>query len=150
MKTIRIVYLLAVLSFFAVMAGTCPAAGYQDRNDVPGHAAVQGKQGFHIPRLFDRDSGDAAIREFSASNRGPAKRRYSLLEKQADMFRVLSILETRISDSVLLDKVRHKLPELSQERLSMIASLSEHMEGSRRKPENDVAFLLIATLIIFS
>ena len=150
MKTIRFVYLLAVLSFFAVMAGTCPAAGYQDKNVVPGHAAVQGKQNFYIPGLFDRNPGNAVTREFSVGSRGPAQRQYSLLEKQADMFRVLSILETRIGDSALLDKVRHKLPELREKRLQMIASLSDRMEGSRQDPGNNVAFLLIATLIIFS
>jgi hypothetical protein len=149
MKTIRIVYLLAVLSFFAVMAGTCPAAGYQDRNDVPGHAADQHKRSFQSPGLFDGYPKSLTMKSVSGSSELP-QRRFSLIEKRTDLFKVLSVLEKRISDSVLLDKVRHKLPELSQERLSMIASLSEHMEGSRRKPENDVAFLLIATLIIFS
>jgi hypothetical protein len=89
------------------------------------------------------------MKSVSGSSELP-QRRFSLIEKRTDLFKVLSVLEKRISDSVLLDKVRHKLPELSQERLSMIASLSDRMEGSRQDPGNNIAFLLIATLIIFS
>ncbi|NJD57342.1 MAG: hypothetical protein FIA94_13205 [Nitrospirae bacterium] len=149
MKTIRIACLFAALSFFAVMAGTCPAAGYTDKSVVPGHAVSPDKH-LPVPGLFGGDPGNAGSRDVSEGGSVPAQRQYSLLEKRADMFRVLSVLETRIGDSVLLGKVKHKLPELSEKRLKMISSLSDRMEGSKQEPGNNVAFLLIATLIIFS
>jgi len=149
MKTIRIACLFVVLSSFFMMAGICPAAGYPDMNTVAGHAADQHKRSFQSPGLSDGYPKSLTMKSVSGSSE-LSQRRFSLIEKRADMFKVLSVLEKRISDTVLLEKVRHKLPELSEERLSMIASLSEHMEGSSRKPENNVAFLLIATLIIFS
>lgn len=149
MKTIRIASLFTILSSFFMIAGICPAAGYPGMNTGAGHAADQHKRSFQSPGLFDGYPKSLTMKSVSGNSELP-RRRFSLIEKRTDMFKVLSVLEKRISDSVLLDKVRHKLPELSQERLSMISSLSERMEGSRRKPENDVAFLLIATLIIFS
>ncbi|HYQ47639.1 MAG TPA: hypothetical protein VEP69_01110 [Thermodesulfovibrionales bacterium] len=151
MKTIRFAFLCAALPFFGVMAGTCPAAAHADNNiAVPGHAVVRDRQVFHIPGLSDGSTGNAVSSGFSGEGSGQELGQYSLLERQADMFRVLSALETRVGDSALLDKVRHKLPELTGRRLKMIASLSDHMEGSRQEPGNNVAFLLIATLIIFS
>ena len=149
MKTIRIAFLFTVLSSFFMMAGICPAAGYPGMNAVGGHAADQHKRSFQSLGLFDGYPESLMMKSVSGSSE-MFQRRFSLIEKRTDMFKVLSVLEERISDSVLLDKVRHKLPELSEERLNMIVSLSEHMGGSIRKPENNVAFLLIATLIIFS
>jgi hypothetical protein len=66
------------------------------------------------------------------------------------MFTVLSVLEKRVGDQRLLGKIRDKLPTLSEDRLRMIASLSERVAVDDHSAKTDIAFLLLTALIIFS
>ena len=148
MRTIRIASLLIALVF--LLAGTCLAAGQAAMRGVPAHAVDQNIRGFQTPGPFAGYSERLTITGDRSMSKKQPTHKLSLFERRFDMFKVLSVLEKRIGERELIEKVRHKLPELSETRLKMIASLSDHMEGSSREPEHNVAFLLIATLIIFS
>ena len=149
MKTIRIAALSVVFVFLA-LAGICRAAGQAAVTGGPTHVADQQSLGFPNPRPFAGYPERLTITGVRNISKVKPADQLSLLERRSDMFKVLTVLEKRIGDRDLIDKVRHKLPELSEKRLAMVASLSDRMEGSRREPEHNIAFLLIATLIIFS
>ncbi|MBI5640877.1 MAG: hypothetical protein HZA17_10665 [Nitrospirae bacterium] len=76
--------------------------------------------------------------------------RNRLLDQRTDMFRVLAVLETKIVDPDLLEKVRDKLSTMSEDRMRVAVSLSERVVEKAPEAETDVAFLLLTTLIIFS
>lgn len=150
MKIIRTAALFIAVVVFLALAGTCHAAGQAAMTGGPVYAADQHSFGLQTPKPFAVYPERLTItRARNISKEQPAHQ-LSLLERRSDMFKVLSVLEKRIGDRDLIEKVSHKLPELSEKRLKMIVSLSDRMEGSRRDPENNIAFLLIATLIIFS
>jgi len=149
MRTIRIAFLFIAFAFF-LLAGTCLAAGQAGMRGVPAHAVDQNSIGFQNPGPFAGYPEKLTTAGAHNISKEQPAHQLSLLERRSDMFKVLSVLEKRIGDRELIEKVRHKLPELSEKRLKMIASLSDRMEGSSREPEHNVAFLLIATLIIFS
>lgn len=150
MKVIRTATLFVAVIVLLVLAGMSDAAGKPAITIDSRYTADQQNtitQSSGIPKGY---GGRLTIRNAAGSRLESPQDRFSLLERQAHMFKVLAALEKRIDDSELLDKVRHKLPELSEKRLNMIASLSDRMEGSSKEPGHNVAFLLIATLIIFS
>jgi len=149
MRTIRIASLFISLAFFS-LAGTCLAAGQAAMTGAPAHAGDQHSMSFQTPGPFAGYPERLTITGARNISKEQPADRLSLLERRSEMFKVLSVLEKRIGDRELIEKVRHKLPELSEKRFKMIASLSDHREGSSREPEHTVAFLLIATLIIFS
>ncbi len=150
MKIIRTAALSVAVVVFLALAGACPAAGQAAMTGGPAHAADQLSFGLQTPGPFAVYPERLTIRGARNISTEQTAHQLSLLERRSDMFKVLSVLEKRIGDRDLIKKVSHKLPELSEKRLKMIASLSDRMEGSRRDPENNIAFLLIATLIIFS
>jgi hypothetical protein len=76
--------------------------------------------------------------------------RYSLIDRTSEMFKVLSVVERRVGDEKLLKKIRDKLPALSDDRLQMIASLSEKIVADDHSARTDIAFLILTTLIILS
>jgi hypothetical protein len=107
--------------------------------------------GADVNGRIQRD-GDMSIRVLALSTHHAAQRErpISLIHDDAGMFKVISVLEKRIHDRELIEKVKHKLPALNEKRLKMLVSLSDRMAASASEPEDNIAFLLIATLIIFS
>lgn len=150
MKTIRITSVFISLTVFLMLGGTCLAAGQAAVKGVPAHESDRDSMGVQAPRpIAGYPERLTVTGSRSISKEQPADQ-LSLLEKHSDIFKVLFVLGKCINDRDLIEKVRHKLPELSEKRLRIIASLSDRMEGSRQEPEHNLAFLLIATLIIFS
>lgn len=149
MRTIRIAFLFIAFAFY-LLSGTCLAAGQAAMRGAPAHAGDQHSMSFQTPGPFAGYPERLMITGARNISKEQPADRLSLPERRFDMLKVLSVLEKRINDRELIEKVRHKLPEMSEKRLRMIASLSNRMEGSRQEPEHNVAFLLIATLIIFS
>jgi hypothetical protein len=47
------------------------------------------------------------------------------------MFKVLSVLEKRVADRELIERVREKLPQVDSHKLKMLAKLSDRMEEDR-------------------
>jgi hypothetical protein len=76
--------------------------------------------------------------------------RYHLLNPSAEAFKVLSMMEKRVTDRKLIQKIKDKLPTLGENRLRMLAYLSEEVGVDDRSPKTDIAFLIATTLIIFS
>jgi hypothetical protein len=76
--------------------------------------------------------------------------RHYLIAPSAEAFKVLSLMKKRVTDKELLNKIRDKLPSLGEDRLRMLASLSEEIDAENRSAKTDFAFLVLTTLIIFS
>lgn len=68
----------------------------------------------------------------------------------SEVFKILSVLEGRIKDPTLIQKVKDKLSTLREDRLRMVVSLSERITYGDHGIGTDIAFFLLATLIIFS
>ena len=64
--------------------------------------------------------------------------------------RILTLVRTRSDDPKVLGQIRHKLLGISGERLLMISSLSDRITARTGETGNDVAYLLMTTLIILS
>ncbi len=80
----------------------------------------------------------------------PSVTRYHLLNSQAESFKIISMMEKRVADRKLIQKIKDKLPTLGEDRLRMLAYLSEEVGVDDRSPKTDIAFLIATTLIIFS
>lgn len=72
------------------------------------------------------------------------------VDHSSEMFQVLTVIEKRVGDETLLKKIADKLPAMSDDRLQMIASLSERIAAEDHGAKTDIAFLLLTTLIVFS
>lgn len=70
--------------------------------------------------------------------------------RRADLGRILSVLELKMGGSTLPDKVKDKLSTLTDGQIRLIASLSNRVADEAHTPSGDIAFLLIAALIVFS
>jgi len=149
MKTCKIVSLFIALSMVLGLTGVC-LAGQAVLPDISGRATDQDKGIVQKTGAFGGYTGQLSTGIMRADGRAPSARQGILINSDADMFKVLSVLEKRISDRELLEKVKHKLPALNEKRLKLLASLSDRMAAGTGESENNIAFLLIATLIIFS
>lgn len=70
--------------------------------------------------------------------------------RRADLGRILAVLQMKMGTHSLPDKVREKLSTLPDGQLRLIASLSDRIAGEGQTPSADLAFLLVAALIILS
>ena len=70
--------------------------------------------------------------------------------RTSEVFKILSVMEGRIEDPKLIQKVKDKLSTLREDRLRMVVSLSERVADGDCGVETDIAFFLLTTLIIFS
>ena len=143
-KTVKLFSLFMALSMFLGFAGACLAAEPSVALDISGHVSDQGKGVVQHSRAFGGYTGRLSAGMTRSSRQG------TLISRDAAIFKVLSVLEDRISDRELLEKVKDKLPALETKRLTLLASLSDRMATSAGEHETNIAFLLLATLIIFS
>ena len=103
---------------------------------------------FLIP-VFELPAAYGSV--FSSDQERPRFRPAS--DQKGDISKVLSALGKRTADSSLLKKAEEKLLTLSRTRAHLIASLADRMAeagGANKTVGNDIAFLLIAALIIVS
>ncbi len=63
---------------------------------------------------------------------------------------ILSVLETRISDKKILDKVAEKLLTLSEQQLATMSSLCDHISLKSDTAGAHIAFSLITAMIVLS
>ena len=75
---------------------------------------------------------------------------FNLSYHEDERSKIRSILEKKISDKQLLERINAKLFALSDEKIGLISSLCEPISHNSRSASANVAFLLITTLIIFS
>ena len=72
------------------------------------------------------------------------------VNRRADLHKILSVLEMKMGGDPLPGKVKDKLSTLTDGQIRLIASLSGRIADDGHTPGADIAFLLIAALIIFS
>ena len=72
------------------------------------------------------------------------------MHREADMTKILSVLEKKVDDQKMLERAREKLFTLKEPQFSLIASLSEQIVKEEDQPGVDIAFLLITILIVLS
>lgn len=73
-----------------------------------------------------------------------------LVNRESEVANILSVLERKVGDHPLPRKAKDKLLTLSDEKLRLVASLCERISVGSDTPGAEVAFLLIAALIIWS
>jgi hypothetical protein len=75
---------------------------------------------------------------------------HDAIHQRADLLKIVSVLEKRMGDQKLPDKVRDKLSSLGDAQIRLIASLSDVISHDEHAQGADIAFLLIAALIVLS
>ncbi|OGP78471.1 MAG: hypothetical protein A2V86_17255 [Deltaproteobacteria bacterium RBG_16_49_23] len=90
-----------------------------------------GRPSFAAVNIIEQDPGNSTI-SARASN----------------VLKILSVLENRIGDQPLIEKAKDKLSTLTDRQTLLIASLSDQVVKERNSTSGDIAFLLIAALII--
>jgi len=73
-----------------------------------------------------------------------------VVNRRADLGRILAVLELKMEGHTLPGKVKDKLSTLTDGQIRLIASLSDRIADEGHTPSADIAFLLIAALIILS
>jgi len=73
---------------------------------------------------------------------------YSVVNRKADMAKILSVLENKMGGQKLPEKAMDKLFTLSDGQIRLIASLAERIANDGHTGGADIAFLLITALII--
>lgn len=68
----------------------------------------------------------------------------------APMAKILPVLECKITDHKLLGKAKEKLASMDNNDIDLIASLCERISGHKDDPSGDIAFFLVAALIVLS
>lgn len=95
--------------------------------------------------LADSSNALAAV-----TGTGPQSASARAVNRRADLGTILSVLEWKMGSDPLPGKVREKLSTLSDGQIRLIASLSERMAVGGQTASADVAFLLVAALIVLS
>ncbi len=75
---------------------------------------------------------------------------YPAIHPEAEIRKVLAVLENRIEGKKFTEKAKDKLLILSDRQIRLIISLSEVIVQGDPAPVADIAFLLMTVLIIFS
>lgn len=76
--------------------------------------------------------------------------RSDVVDRWEDLAKILSILESKMGGERLPEKARRKLLELDDAQIKLIASLAERIATAGQTPGADIAFLLIAALLVLS
>jgi hypothetical protein len=95
--------------------------------------------------LADSSTALAAITGPRVQNPSPR-----VVTRWADLGRILAVLEIKMGGHTLPAKVKDKLSTLTDGQIRLIASLSDRIADEGHTPSADIAFLLIAALIILS
>jgi hypothetical protein len=70
-----------------------------------------------------------------------------VLGREANVLRILTVLENKIEDRQLLEKTKEKLLALSDGQARLIASLSDRVTKEENSAGASIAFLLMTVLI---
>ena len=74
----------------------------------------------------------------------------SVVDRNADRLKILSVLENRMGSQKSFEKVKDKLSNLSDGKTRLIASLSDLVVNEGNRAGADIAFLLLTALIVLS
>jgi len=70
--------------------------------------------------------------------------------RQANIFKILVVLENKVDGHTLPEKAREKIFTLGDAQIRLIASLCDRIVGAGDTAGANIAFLLVTALIIFS
>ena len=143
MKTCRIFSLFIALAIVLGLSGACLAEEQAVMPDISGYASDHGI--VQNSMAFGGYTGRLRMEEMTRTTGRGAR-----IGSDEDMAKVLAVMEKRVNNREVFEKVKNKLPALEVKRLKMLASLSDRMAASADEPQSNIAFLLVATLIIFS
>lgn len=73
-----------------------------------------------------------------------------ILVVKAKTSRIITVLDQRINDQVVLAKTREKLLTLPVEEIQLVASLCDRVAESDGTPQADFVFSLVTALIVLS
>jgi len=82
-------------------------------------------------------------------NSDPDNSRY-IIDREADMIKLISFLENKMGDQKLLEKAKDKLSKMSDRQFRLMVSLSDRTDNEWDTAGAEIAFLLITALIVFS
>jgi len=102
-----------------------------------------------LPLLFLIVIGDVSI-TYGMGPDSKVNHSYIATNREADRFKVLSVLKNRVGDRKLTEKAKEKLLTLSTKKTHLIAALSERITNAEETAGSDIAFLLIIALIVLS
>ena len=136
-----------ILLFFIAVICSFGAAGFT--GDARGAATSREGSGLIVHDALTVDSGIPAAVSYPGIY-AISGVRIGQGNHSPEVFKILSVLEGRIEDPKLIQKVKDKLSTLREDRLRMVVSLSERITDGDRGVETDIAFFLLTTLIIFS
>jgi hypothetical protein len=126
-----------LLFFIAVISSFC-TAGFT--GDARGAAISRTESALVVHEVL---TGDFGVSPLSGARNGQGNH-------TSEVFKVISVLEGRIEDPKLIQRVKDKLSALTRDRLRMAVSLSERITEGDRGVETDIAFFLLTTLIVLS
>lgn len=72
------------------------------------------------------------------------------MKYKSNTSRILSVLKERIKDKKIFDKTKEKVLTLSDSEVSLIASLCDRISKNENTAASELAFSLVAALIILS
>ena len=75
---------------------------------------------------------------------------HGVMSREANVLKILSFLENKISDQESLQKAKDKLVTLNERQTRLIASLSDRIADQGNTTGGDIAFLLMMALIVLS
>jgi len=75
---------------------------------------------------------------------------HEVMNREANVLKILSFLENKVSDHESLQKAKDKLVTLNERQTRLIASLSDRIADKGNTTGGDIAFLLIMALIVLS
>lgn len=93
---------------------------------------------------------DSGIALAAVANPRSERSSTGVVNRRADLGKILSALETKMGSHALPGKVKDKLSTLTDAQIRLIASLSDRIAAEGETPSADIAFLLVAALIILS
>jgi len=67
-----------------------------------------------------------------------------------DAAKILSVLESRRLDKMILDKVEDKMSDMNERNLALMSSLCDRITENSGTPAADLAYSLLTTLIVLS
>ena len=73
-----------------------------------------------------------------------------VVTRREDLAKIVSVLESKMEGRKLPEKARRKLLDLDDAQIRLMVSLAERIAAAGQTPGADIAFLLIAALLVLS
>lgn len=151
MKRSKMFSLFVAMTCTFFFAGACLAVETRKTTAGAEETSIRTQpSGFQRVHLSDTRGSGLTVMTGRTIDTGQASEQIGPTDLRPDIFRVLAVLEHRTGDRRLLEKTKYKLTGMSETRLRLAISLSVRADDKSTGAETDIAFLLLAILIVFS